>query len=89
MANYIYGRYVCKTVFDIKHIKGSTTPADLISRTVKRVDYCANDLDDDSILVRPLDAGFDQDLTTEAFTQSGYIHPHLMCATHGDDATVL
>jgi len=59
MANYIHR----PCVFDIKHIKGSTTPADVISRTVERVDFCANDLDDDSVLVRPVDAGFDQDLT--------------------------
>jgi len=59
----------------LRHIKGSTTPADFISRTVERVDFCANDLDDDSVSVRPLDAGFNQDLTTEACTQSGYIHP--------------
>jgi len=32
-------------------------------------------LDNDSVLERPLDAGFGQDLTTEACTQSGYIHP--------------
>ena len=30
-------------VFDIKHIKGSTTPADFISRTVERLDFCARD----------------------------------------------
>jgi len=51
------------------------TPADFILRTVERVDYCVNDLDDDSVLVRPLDAGFDQDLTTEASTENGYAHP--------------
>ena len=30
-------------VFDIEHIKASTTPANFISRTVERVDLCAND----------------------------------------------
>jgi len=57
------------------------TPADFISRTVERVDFYANDLDDDSVLVRPLSAGFDQNLTTEACTQSGYIHP-AHCVRH-------
>ena len=55
-------------VFDIKHIKGSSTPTDFISRTDERVDFCASDLDDDSVLVRPLGAAFDQNSTTEACT---------------------
>ena len=44
-------------VFDIKHIKGKLTPADYISRAVEYNDPTANDLDDDSALVRVMDSG--------------------------------
>jgi len=66
-------------VFDIKHIKGQRPPAGFISRTVERVDFCANDLDDNSVLVRPLNAGFDQDLTTSVYAKRLY-PPRTLCA---------
>jgi len=56
-------------VFDIKHIRGKLTPADYISRAVEYNDPTANDLDDDSALVRVIDSGRTDRWTDDSLQQ--------------------
>ena len=48
-------------MFDIFHLKGSTMPADFLSRTVEQKDEQAADLEDDSALVFTIGAANEQD----------------------------
>jgi len=56
-------------VFDIKHIRGKITPADYISRAVEYEDPTANDLEDDSALVRVMDSSMTDRRTEDLLQQ--------------------